>query len=157
MLFRSDIYQKFGKQLFAEGGAADRDDFDKGGIAKALRAAAKAAEEAAKRIPLEHARGMVASPFSENPESIQNALDYAKSLRVAQGQERIPGSFYNVKQTRPVSEVTSTVEALPGVETKAVNPMSWEDIANKYKGATDRKSTRLNSSHIPLSRMPSSA
>ena len=30
--------------------------------------------------------------------------------------------------------------------------------ANKYdKNATDRKSTRLNSSHIPLSRMPSSA
>ena len=30
-------------------------------------------------------------------------------------------------------------------------------IAGNYKLTTDRKSTRLNSSHIPLSRMPSSA
>ena len=32
----------------------------------------------------------------------------------------------------------------------------WADIV-KRKFITDRKSTRLNSSHIPLSRMPSSA
>ena len=32
-----------------------------------------------------------------------------------------------------------------------------EDIENSFEGLPDRKSTRLNSSHIPLSRMPSSA
>ena len=31
------------------------------------------------------------------------------------------------------------------------------DKANRSSNKTDRKSTRLNSSHIPLSRMPSSA
>ena len=30
-------------------------------------------------------------------------------------------------------------------------------LSQKDKGSLDRKSTRLNSSHIPLSRMPSSA
>ena len=39
--------------------------------------------------------------------------------------------------------------------------MSWSDwsdvIAVHLHGSLDRKSTRLNSSHIPLSRMPSSA
>ena len=33
----------------------------------------------------------------------------------------------------------------------------WESIAEEVKNTRDRKSTRLNSSHIPLSRMPSSA
>lgn len=121
---------------YENGGEVEREHFDKGGLAAALKAAARAAEEASKRIPIERAREMVASPFSENPESVQKALDYANSLRVSQGQERVPGSFYNVKQTRPVSEVTSTVEDLPGVKTKEVNPMSWEDIVRQYKGAT---------------------
>ena len=33
----------------------------------------------------------------------------------------------------------------------------WDHIPKAPKKPTDRKSTRLNSSHIPLSRMPSSA
>lgn len=125
-----------GLPAFAQGGEVEREHFDKGGIAAALKAAARAAEEAGKRIPIERAREMVASPFSENPESVQNALKYAQSLRVPQGEERLPGSFYNVKQTRPVSEVTSTVEDIPGVKTKEINPMSWEDIVRQYTGAT---------------------
>ena len=43
--------------------------------------------------------------------------------------------------------------------TKKKSNTSWEAI-QKYgitRLAEDRKSTRLNSSHIPLSRMPSSA
>src|ERR1051326_9442995 len=35
-------------------------------------------------------------------------------------------------------------------------PLSTTINSNKLKRKTDRKSTRLNSSHIPLSRMPSS-
>jgi hypothetical protein len=133
--------QRFGNIIIAPrreaGGEVSREDYDKGGgIAAAIKAAARALEESGRRIPLEEARRRVASPFSENPEDVQRALDYAKSLRVSQGEERIPGSFYNVKQTRPVSEVTSTVEELPGVRTKEINPMSWEDIVRRYKGAT---------------------
>ena len=47
-------------------------------------------------------------------------------------------------------------------ETTWHNLVAWgkvADIAEKYlvKGTEDRKSTRLNSSHLRLSRMPSSA
>ena len=35
--------------------------------------------------------------------------------------------------------------------------MKISEVAPKYRKEVDRKSTRLNSSHIPLSRMPSSA
>ena len=39
------------------------------------------------------------------------------------------------------------------------NTVTIEQVGgtNNIGGVTDRKSTRLNSSHIPLSRMPSSA
>ena len=36
-----------------------------------------------------------------------------------------------------------------------LNPVAWQRVVGS--GTPDRKSTRLNSSHIPLSRMPSSA
>ena len=42
---------------------------------------------------------------------------------------------------------------LSPVEGRRLDPASWELRAEEG----DRKSTRLNSSHIPLSRMPSSA
>ena len=55
----------------------------------------------------------------------------------------------------------NTAEAAKGNKTK---PASWADLTKpEYKDSivmpnpADRKSTRLNSSHIPLSRMPSSA
>ena len=41
---------------------------------------------------------------------------------------------------------------IPGVDSG-----QWADFVLCMKGRGDRKSTRLNSSHIPLSRMPSSA
>ena len=44
-----------------------------------------------------------------------------------------------------IDALVERLRALPGVKLTVVAP------------ATDRKSTRLNSSHIPLSRMPSSA
>lgn len=122
----------------ASGGEVEREGFDKGGpiIRSVINKALRAAEEAGRRIPVERAREMIASPFSENPESIKAALKYAESLRVPQGEERIPGSFYNVKQTRPVSEVTSTITDIPGVRALDPREMSWEDVLRKYKGAT---------------------
>ena len=48
----------------------------------------------------------------------------------------------------------AAIEEEKGLEDNAVSDEGAEvDIANEL----DRKSTRLNSSHIPLSRMPSSA
>ena len=44
--------------------------------------------------------------------------------------------------------------SIKDAELKALqHPEKWQEI----QGVLDRKSTRLNSSHIPLSRMPSSA
>ena len=40
---------------------------------------------------------------------------------------------------------------------KVLPPQKWENTIVMETGGIDRKSTRLNSSHIPLSRMPSSA
>ena len=43
------------------------------------------------------------------------------------------------------------------VERRKILGMTQIELANHLDMAPDRKSTRLNSSHIPLSRMPSSA
>ena len=44
-----------------------------------------------------------------------------------------------------------------GVTEKLMECAKEEFLANGYENASDRKSTRLNSSHQPQSRMPSSA
>ena len=65
------------------------------------------------------------------------------------------GSFYNTSHT--FSDVNAR---LGNLETMAVADAHTQYIRKTGDGAntiTDRKSTRLNSSHIPLSRMPSSA
>ena len=60
--------------------------------------------------------------------------------------------------------IIATVVASTIVVTLRTNPVTEErtDVARTLQGLVtwlpqDRKSTRLNSSHIPLSRMPSSA
>ena len=65
-----------------------------------------------------------------------------------------------VKQSR--ANVETGMGMLGGGTPKAfaqtgVQPAQIEAFRNVYGAQTDRKSTRLNSSHIPLSRMPSSA
>ena len=47
-----------------------------------------------------------------------------------------------------------SITYLPGVGPKKADILQKEAGISSYE---DRKSTRLNSSHIPLSRMPSSA
>jgi microcystin degradation protein MlrC len=55
-----------------------------------------------------------------------------------------------------VLESAATFGAEPGVLSVSINAgFPWADIRDA--GPTDRKSTRLNSSHVALSRMPSSA
>ena len=65
-------------------------------------------------------------------------------------QKTIPGGVNS--PVRAFRQVGGT----PRFVTKAQGPYFW-DAENKRYIDLDRKSTRLNSSHIPLSRMPSSA
>ena len=49
-------------------------------------------------------------------------------------------------------------ESAPVVEALCIRPEAWIDFMMRFElGLEDRKSTRLNSSHIQKSRMPSSA
>ena len=65
--------------------------------------------------------------------------------------------------TRPDTEDAANiarvekVAATIGEQLSALKPDVWITISNDHAQQLDRKSTRLNSSHIPLSRMPSSA
>ena len=51
----------------------------------------------------------------------------------------------------------STGSATDWVSTSTLFTAGVDTLPSGTNGYTDRKSTRLNSSHIPLSRMPSSA
>ena len=55
-----------------------------------------------------------------------------------------------------ITETQTTIQALATVES-LVNPIDRFAVLDRQIKELDRKSTRLNSSHIPLSRMPSSA
>lgn len=78
----------------------------------------------------------VASPFSEDPEVVQQALRIASSLKVPQGAEFGTGSFYSVKQPMAVSDVSTKIDPLPGVNLAAKNLLSWEDFYKQGKGGT---------------------
>jgi len=108
-----------------------RSGYDAGGSAKA-----RAAKEIAKFISLDEARRRVSSPFSDDPDSVARALQYVNTLKVPQGNVMTPGSFYNIKQTRPVSDVTSTVSSIPGVNPLTPRDMTWEDFVREAKGGT---------------------
>ena len=63
---------------------------------------------------------------------------------------------YTEEQQRFRSEVRAWLEQhVPSGITRS--PVSDEDSLARYRQLRDRKSTRLNSSHIQKSRMPSSA
>ena len=62
-------------------------------------------------------------------------------------------------QTRAQDPADKSVELLKTFVTEfvTITPGEGKFPASFHMGSKDRKSTRLNSSHIPLSRMPSSA
>ena len=81
---------------------------------------------------------------------------------------RDPGevTLVAVSKTKPVSMLQEAVVNIPDTTgyclpdeygDKIKYLMEHVDGIDKARLSTDRKSTRLNSSHIPLSRMPSSA
>ena len=55
------------------------------------------------------------------------------------------------------AEVGEGVRIFIGSENRLFSLSGSSIIVTPFRNAEDRKSTRLNSSHIPLSRMPSSA
>ena len=82
------------------------------------------------------------------------------------GKRKGKHKFRNADEARKARELESSWADLKkkwGVEEeerkrkRAMSAPVWKPEQKSYRGQKDRKSTRLNSSHIPLSRMPSSA
>jgi hypothetical protein len=78
----------------------------------------------------------VATPFSEDPEVVQQALRIASSLKVPQGAEFGTGSFYSVKQPMAVSDVSTGMQPIPGVDLAPKKELTWEDFYKQGKGGT---------------------
>jgi len=78
----------------------------------------------------------VATPFSEDPEVVQQALRIASSLKVPQGAEFGTGSFYSVKQPTAVSDVSTQMQPIPGVDLAPKKELTWEDFYKQGKGGT---------------------
>ena len=70
---------------------------------------------------------------------------------------------YRSQQLRELKVVANSLSSSVAVLLREKDTLAIEDLLRTTSGkvgftaAIDRKSTRLNSSHIPLSRMPSSA
>ena len=87
------------------------------------------------------------------------------SLEGFRGQPRLRPPFPAIAGLYARPTVVNNVESIASVPSIVANGAEWFQAmgTEKSKGMTlyslsgDRKSTRLNSSHIPLSRMPSSA
>lgn len=78
----------------------------------------------------------IQSPLSSNPESVQRALQIAQSYRGKTGMETGTGSFYNIKQSMPVSDVRSTIGDIPGISLKKEKPLSWDKFHDIAKGGS---------------------
>ena len=61
-----------------------------------------------------------------------------------------------LKKVRPLGNLTDIYYTYSHWDTKIIDGVEFVSVV-KFNPEVDRKSTRLNSSHIPLSRMPSSA
>ena len=103
------------------------------------------------------------APFGLRPAFHPSGLDRAQAL--AGGITSTYSS--NIFKGQPVLYSASAGVIIPvtttGAWSGAFAGVQWTDttgrarVSNFWPANTDRKSTRLNSSHIPLSRMPSSA
>ena len=78
----------------------------------------------------------IQSPLSSNPASVQRALQIAQSYRGKTGAETGTGSFYNIKQSMPVSDVRATIGDIPGISLKKENPLSWDKFHDIAKGGS---------------------
>ena len=111
-----------------------------------------------KSIPLEHEYMQVLKQY-------QDDFGGANTVLIALIQK--DGDIYNEKFLTKLKAVTDEVFFLPGIDRSRVSSLFTPDVRylevveGGFSGGNvipaDRKSTRLNSSHIQKSRMPSSA
>ena len=80
----------------------------------------------------------------------------ALAPRMAELARTTPGYLSHKSFVADDGERVTIVEFESGEAQRAWSTHA-EHVAAKKKGREDRKSTRLNSSHMPVSRMPSSA
>ena len=65
---------------------------------------------------------------------------------------------FAAKGKRPSrEEMTKAARAVPTSARKSLTKSDWDELLHRLNSCVDRKSTRLNSSHVSESRMPSSA
>ena len=99
----------------------------------------------------------VAELQSQIREGEERLINYAKSnqiLSLDSTQNTVVQRLSDLNNKLSQAE-NDRITAEAAYRSALQNPMADTSAANK--DARDRKSTRLNSSHIPLSRMPSSA
>ena len=87
----------------------------------------------------------------------EDGSKYGLSYKVSEDGERLVGVDYDpVSEKTPVTAINSYAE-LASLATTEGSGFTIETLRSYRDWETDRKSTRLNSSHRSLSRMPSSA
>ena len=101
---------------------------------------------------------------SVSPARLQvNTLAYPSGPGTTPAQNSWPflrhtGASYSYSSTKTYQIVTHTYNHYARHASFSVSPGAWDDFLSYVSGLTaDRKSTRLNSSHVSESRMPSSA
>ena len=89
--------------------------------------------------------------------TVLSAEDFPKARKPAYKLRIDFGETIGVKKSSAQITDYYTKEALVGKQIMAVTNFPPRQIADFWSEVLDRKSTRLNSSHLDLSRMPSSA
>ena len=113
--------------------------------APALRLYSNALKNRLTNVPSPQKRGVCITVRTMTPKKPNSALRKVARVRLTNGTEvtaYIPGEGHTLQEHSVVLVRGGRVKDLPGV---------------RYHIIRDRKSTRLNSSHIQKSRMPSSA
>lgn len=105
-----------------------------GPLSSIAKIARKVAEKPAP-VALETALERVASPFSQDPERVRQAIELARNLRINQATASPEKSYYKIGQSRPVQDVTTQIGDIPNLELKPEKKMSWEDFYNLAKGS----------------------
>jgi hypothetical protein len=105
-----------------------------GPLSTMAKVARKVAEKPAP-VALETALERVASPFSQDPERVRQAIELARNLRINQATASPEKSYYKIGQSRPVQDVTTQIGDIPNLELKPEKKMSWEDFYNLAKGS----------------------
>jgi hypothetical protein len=127
-----------GRIGYATGGSPDGERSNKDILAHAIAALGIKGDNLSNLNPnFVRALQAVSSPFSDDPKVVQNALSIAQGLNPSLAlNKKLTGGFYNVKQNLQPDQVTTVLGNLPGVKTKAQNPISWDQFHQQAKGGT---------------------